>query len=230
MRSLLVTAPLLVLFATSCRTAESEPLAGQSVEHDLAAGSDSALIARYPQLFRRSGAVLSVRSGEGERSFRDRGACAGFDTCERHRVAAVLRERYVAIDVGNGEGSDTLLLDTQSGNTRIIGREPHASPSGDLFFVGYTDEVGDWDPLMGASVWRLSDTGPVAERLRVVDTALAYVTSFVAWRSERCVEFRGTRGFPFGGDAAERSFFLLERGGDWQLSEERPPECSGPTG
>jgi hypothetical protein len=225
-----VTVPLLVVLATACQTTQAEPLPGESVEHDLAQDPDAALISRHPQILRRRGAVLSVRSGGGERSFRDRGVCAGFDTCERHRVVAVLRDRYVAVQVAHGEGFDTLLLDTQSGNGREIGAAPHPSPSGDLFFVGYSEEVGDWTPLMGASVWRLSDAGAVAERLRVVDTTLAYVTSFVAWRSERCVEFRGTRGFPFDGNSQERSFFLSEQGGDWRLFEERPPDCAGAAG
>jgi hypothetical protein len=225
-----LAAPLVLLFATSCQTTELAPLPGQSVGHDLARDPDAALISRHPQILRRQGAVLSIRSGNGERSFRDRGVCAGFDTCERHRVIAVLRDRYVAVQVGHGEGSDTLLLDTQSGNTRDIGAAPHPSPSGELFFVGYSEEMGDWTPLLGASVWRLSDAGSVADRLRVVDTSLAYVTSFVGWRSDRCVEFRGTSGFPVGGDSQERSFFLSERGGDWQLSKERPPECLGAAG
>lgn len=225
-----LAAPLLLLFAAACSTGGAEPLPGQSVAHDLAARPDAALISRHPRLLRRGGAVLSVRSGDGERVFRDRGACAGFDTCERHRAVAVLRNRYVAVEVAHGEGSDTILIDTGSGNSRDIGAAPHPSPSGGLFFVGYAEDIGDWTPLMGASVWRLSDTGSVADRLRVVDTSLAYVMSFVGWRSERCVEFRGTRGFPLGADSGERSFFLSERGGDWQMSEERPPECSGAAG
>lgn len=217
---------LAALPAASCRTAPAEPLPGRSVEHDLAGDSDSAIVSRHPLLIRREGRVLHVRSAEGERAYRDRGRCAGFDTCARHRVRAVLRDRYVAIEVAHGEGADMLLLDTESGNERDIGALPHPSPSGELFFVGFVEEIGDWSPLMGASVWRVDELGAVAERLRVVDTALVYVTGFVGWRSERCVEFRGTRGFPFGSQEQERSFFLAERGGDWQLGEAASPECA----
>lgn len=225
MRTIAASLSLLALLAVSCRTAAPEPVPGYSIEHDLSRNSDAAIVNRHPRLLRREGSILYVRSSEGERSYRDRGRCAGFDTCERHRARAVLRDRYVALEVSHGEGADTLLIDSASGNVRDIGAAPHPSPSGELFFVGFTEEVGDWSPLMGASVWRLSDTGAVAERLRLVDTALVYFTGFSGWRSERCAEFRGTRGSSFGSDAPERSFFLVERGGDWQLLEEPLPQC-----
>jgi hypothetical protein len=117
-----------------------------------------------------------------------------------------------------------LLLDSVTGNVVDIGWLPYPSPSGRLFFVGFADD-SDWSPLMGASVWRLAEAGSVAERLRVVDDALVRFTSFAGWRTDRCVEFRGART-----NEGERSFFLAERDGDWQLSEAAPPECAAPAG
>jgi hypothetical protein len=184
--------PVLALLVVSCRTTSTEPLPGQSVPHDLERDSDSALVARHPRLLRRDGALLSVRSGAGERTYRDRGACEGYDTCARHRVRAVLGERHVAIEVAHGEGADMLLLDSVTGNVVDIGWLPYPSPSGRLFFVGFAGD-SDWSPLMGASVWRLAEAGSVAERLRVVDDALVRFTSFAGWRMDRCVEFRGAR-------------------------------------
>jgi hypothetical protein len=203
----LACAGLAALTTLGCATSAPER-AGDSPGY-----ADFALAAKHPNLLQRNGRSLTVA---GQR-FDDTGNC-NLGDCTRHRADAVWHDRYVGLEVTRYEDADYLLLG--AGDPISLGARPIASPSGKRFFAGTHDDRW-WTPNQGASVWEWE---PLPRRLRVVDTNLVAFDSFVGWRGESCVEFRGARGYNVRPEPV-RTFWLVEREGDWQLTETRPAEC-----
>jgi hypothetical protein len=219
-RSLMLTKTVLIdlisLVIAGCTASVPTGSVNPAVQNDLRTQSDQAVISSYPALIVRDGASLKIAG----QVFTDKGDCQAGD-CTRYRVDGVWHDRFVGIDVSQYEDSDYILIDAKgNGSFLTIGSRPIPSPSGRLFFAGHHDDR-EWSPFHGASVWLWE---PFPRRLRVVDTDLVVFDSFVAWRGDRCVEFKAARGFNVGMQPV-RTFWLTEQEGDWRLLEKRPNDC-----
>lgn len=185
-----------------------------------AGDKETAVAAVHPGLFERRGAELRLKNGA---VFTDSGDCRSLH-CDRYRADAVWHGRYVGVAHDQYEGGSYFLVDTKQASSHAdeIAARPILSPSGRRFFAGHHSDM-DWSPYQGAAIWEFN-AGTGADRLRVVDTRLLMFDSFVAWRGDGCVEFKGARGY---GEMSRptRTYWLVEQGGDWRLLEARAPSC-----
>lgn len=201
----------LALAVSACSFHDQQRLKGvaESIASDLGRDPDnSLLLVGHPQLVRRDGRVLRVRTNGRWRAFVDRYECVGFDTCERYRARLFWRGRFVGIESNYGEGGGYSLIDVKNGKSYEIEGAPHFSPSDGKFAVA---EYAGYDPGTGPTVWSVSNDGNITMTKSFVGQINQ--PEFIAWRGDHCFEVKG-----YDGKYQPVSAFIAANADGWHMA------------
>ncbi|QUL38188.1 hypothetical protein [Erythrobacter sp. JK5] len=141
-------------------------------------------------------ARLVVETAAGDLTFEPRnvanGSCSSDDCVDFRRVDQA-PVGYALIHKLYHEGSEYLLIDTESGAQLTLPAEPNFSSSGSHLIVVNPDETGDGSGS-GSFVYERGEDGAFAQQARFGMEDFA-ATEFAGWVGPDCANIRGYTGW-----------------------------------